>query len=451
MKKQGSKNRAYKISLTVLINVVVILICSLTFFIAQSILKDEDTQKVSQKAETVEKSSVEIPSEPEFVNTYATVISTGDIMVHEPQLTGAYVPSSGEYDFSDIFVETKSYFKKADLAIANLEVTFGGNEGRNYSGYPAFNCPDSLADSIKKSGLNLLLTANNHSYDTGFSGLLRTQQVLRDKGIEYTGTVTDGSEENFVVKEINNIKIGIADFTYETDGNLKGRKYLNGIILSEEANNLINSFSYQRLGEFYNNAQNIIDKMKEQGAEYIVFYIHWGNEYKIYANDWQKTIAQQLSNRGVDMIIGGHPHVIEPVELIHSEDGQNTTVCLYSLGNAVSNQRQERMDSCPSGHTEDGMLFSFTLIKTKDGVSLDNLDIIPTWVDKFRKGNGYRYTIYPLENENDGAEKYSLTGSALIKSVNSYKRTIQIIAEGLTECQKYVGCEVTFNETFKEE
>lgn len=381
---------------------------------------------------------------PEFKNTYATVISTGDIMVHDPQLTGAYVASTGEYDFSDFFKEVAPYFKSADLAVANLEVTFGGETSGGYRGYPAFNCPDSLADAIKDSGLNLLLTANNHSYDTGLSGFKRTQQVLTSKGIEYTGTRQSAESSPYVIKEINNIKIGIADFTYETDGDLQGRKYLNGILLAEEANNLINSFSYNRIDEFYTNAQSMITEMKADGAEYIVFYMHWGNEYKIEANSWQKNIAQKLSNLGVDMIIGGHPHVIEPVELIYSEDGQNTTVCLYSLGNAVSNQRQERMDSCPTGHTEDGMLFSFTLEKTQDGVSLIDLDIIPTWVEKFAKGNGYRYTIYPLENGNDGAEKYSLSASSAERAAKSYKRTIEIIADGLTACQREIGCDITF-------
>jgi len=251
---------------------------------------------------------------------------------------------------------------------------------------------------------------------------------------------------DFVLREKKSrgIKIGIADFTYETDGNLSGRKYLNGILLSEEATNLINSFSYPKIEEFYKKAGKTVKKMKADGAEFILFYIHWGDEYKTQPNDWQKNIAQQLCNRGVNMIIGSHPHVIEPVEMVYSEDGQNTTVCLYSTGNAVSNQRQERMDSCPSGHTEDGMLFYFTLAKTKDGVSLDNLDIIPTWVDRFYKDTGYRYTIYPLENENDGIEKYGLNGTSAEKSVRSYNRTVEIVAEGLTACQKEIGCDITF-------
>lgn len=386
------------------------------------------------------------PTEPEFKETTATVLSTGDIMVHSTQLDGAYVSSTGKYDFSAFFKEVDEYFKRADLSIANLEVTFGSRESGAYSGYPMFNTPDVLADEIKKAGINLLLTSNNHSYDTGLFGLKRTARVLKEKGIEFIGTKETKADPSYLVKKVNNINIGITNYTYETTGaNSGGRKYLNGMILKPEANNLVNSFSYYDLDGFYKEAEEMIGKMKEDGAEYIVFYLHWGNEYQLQANTYQKSIAQKLSNLGVDMIIGSHPHVVQPMELITSEDGQNTTVCLYSMGNAVSNQRQEIMNpECTTGHTEDGMLFEFTLRKTKDGVILDSLDIIPTWVDKYPGGSGYQYTIYPLENKNDGANKYGLSSATAARAARSYDRTKALVAEGLTQCQKEIGCEITF-------
>lgn len=377
--------------------------------------------------------------------TTATVLSTGDIMVHSTQLTGA--KTSDGYDFSAFFKESKTYFTAADLAIANLEVTFGGTESGKFSGYPAFNTPDSLADAIKDSGLNLLLTSNNHSYDTGLFGLKRTVQILKQKGIEFTGTKETEADPTYTVKEVNGIKIGIADFTYETDGQTAGRKYLNGAILAEEANALINSFSYNRLDEFYSSVQTILSGMEAAGADFTVFYMHWGNEYQTSPNTWQKTIAQKLSNLGVDMIIGSHPHVVQPVELIHSEDGQNTTVCLYSTGNYVSNQRQEIMNpECPTGHTEDGVFFSFTLTKNKDGTALTDLDLIPTWVNKYKGGSagGYLYTVYPLETPDAGSAKYSLPSAAAAKAKKSYERTKAIVAAGLTECQQSIGCDITF-------
>lgn len=376
----------------------------------------------------------------QFKETTATVVNIGDIMVHSPQLNGAYVASKDEYDFSPFFKEVSPYFKNSDLAVGNLEVTFGGSEWGKYTGYPAFNCPDSLADAIKNSGLNLLLTANNHSYDTGFHGLKRTVNVLKSRQLDFVGTKETLQDPSYLVKNVNNINIGIADYTYETSGELADRKYLNGAIINKEANDYINSFSYDRIEDFFVDAKNTVDSMKKDGAEYIVFYLHWGNEYKTKESIHQQRIAQRLCDIGVDMIIGGHPHVIEPIDLLTSSDGKHNTVCLYSLGNAVSNQRQEIMDSCPTGHTEDGMIFEFTLKKTQKGVSLHSMDLTPTWVNKYVGGGGWQYTIYPLDSEIDS----KLSAQALEKAKKSYERTKAIVAQGLTKCQEAIGCEITF-------
>lgn len=375
----------------------------------------------------------------------ATVLSTGDIMVHSTQLDGAKT-SSGGYDFSAFFKECSPYFKGVDLSVANLEVTFGSEAAGAYSGYPMFNTPDSLADVIKNAGLNFLVTANNHCYDTGLNGLVRTASVLKQKGLDFVGTKETQADKAYAVKTVNNIKIGIGNFTYATApaNALPGRKYLNGNLIKAEANNLVNTFDYQKISDFYTEAESQIKDMKAAGAEYIVFYMHWGNEYQTTPDAHQKAIAQKLSNLGVNMIIGSHPHVIQPVELIHAEDSQNTTVCLYSTGNCISNQRQELMDSCPSGHTEDGLFFKFTLNKDQNGVSLSGLDLIPTWVNKYRGGSGYQYTVYPLENPSDGASKYGLDSTASAKAKRSYERTKAIVAEGLTRCQTEIGCEKTF-------
>ncbi len=380
------------------------------------------------------------------VKSHTTVLSTGDIMVHSTQLDGAHT-SDGGYDFSAFFKNIKDYVSKADLAVANLEVTFGGNEGRSYSGYPGFNTPDVLADNLKDAGFDLLLTANNHCYDTGEAGLKRTLTVLDEKGLAHNGTRSDTSEPVFLVKKVNGIKIGMISYTYENTPADDGRKSINGSFVSSECGELINSFRYEEIDEFYTRAQSAIDGMKSAGAEFVVFYMHWGEEYQTSQNTHQKSISQRLCNMGVNMIIGGHPHVVQPIELIHSEDSQNTAVCLYSMGNAVSNQRQELMDSCPSGHTEDGMLFSYTLKKMSDGtVSLESIDLIPTWVNKYRGGSGYQYTIVPLESADDGATKWSLTGTTAERSRKSYERTKAIVKAGLDECQQSLGCEKSFED-----
>ena len=419
-------------------------IIALTVFIVKSIFTTTDGDSSSSNTESV----VSVEEKP--VEKFAKVLSTGDIMVHSTQLDGAKVDIGDGYDFSAFFKECAPYFRKFDLNVANLEVTFGGTESGKFSGYPAFNTPDSLADVIKSSGLNFLVTANNHSYDTGMFGLQRTAQILKEKGIEFIGTRETETEPIYTVKDVNGIKIGMANYTYSS---MSGdRKNLNGNVLKAEAGNLVSTFIYDNnaLATFYNEVSEVISDMKLNGAEFIVFYMHWGNEYQLTPNTWQKTIAQKLSNLGVDIIIGSHPHVIQPVELIHSEDGQNTTVCIYSTGNAISNQRQELMDSCPSGHTEDGMFFTYTLKKVGDEVTLVDLDIIPTWVNKYRGGSGYQYTVYPLETADTGSTVYALNSTAANKAAKSYERTKALVKDGLTACQQNIGCEITFQDTVTE-
>ena len=428
-----------------------ILVCfiALIAFIGHAIAKPSKNEssdmnsKVNSSVISETESNSKKPSKNEK-ESYATVLSTGDIMVHSTQLTGALVKEIGGYDFSAFYKYAESYLKNADLSVANLELTFGGTESGEYRGYPAFNTPDVLADNLINSGFNFFVTANNHSYDTGLFGLKRTAKVLKSKNIPFVGTKEVESDPTYIIKNINGIKIGIADYTYETPGDDINRKYMNGNIMKAEANNLISSFGYNKLDKFYAEADSIIKDMKKGGADFIFFYMHWGNEYWLKASNQQKQIAQKLTDLGVDMILGSHPHVIEPVELITSTDGKRKTVCLYSMGNAVSNQRQEIMDSCPSGHTEDGMFFTYTLKKKGDTVTLQKIDLIPTWVNKYRGGNQFQYSVYPLEAPDWGSTKYKLDSTAANKASKSYERTKQIVKDGLTEAQNYLGCEVTF-------
>ena len=197
--------------------IVIAIIIAIVALIANALRPNGNQDDQSDIPNSISSSVSSVVSEPEFQETTATVLSTGDIMVHSTQLDGAKV-SDDKYDFSAFFKEAAPYFKKADLSVANLEVTFGSRQSGPYSGFPAFNTPDSLADVIKASGLNLLITSNNHSYDTGLFGLKRTAQVLKEKGIEFTGTKENADEPSYIVKEINNINIGVINYTYETTG-----------------------------------------------------------------------------------------------------------------------------------------------------------------------------------------------------------------------------------------
>lgn len=444
-RQKAIRRRRIFLSLVVICLVTVIAVLSLTVSAIIKSLKTDDKKEVES---TPPSSSQSEPKEPYIVSS-ATVVNTGDILVHSPVLSGAKTADGG-YDFSSFFTDVSPYFKSADLSVINLEVTFGGSESGEFSGYPMFNSPDSLADTIKDAGLNLILTANNHSYDTRLFGMKRTVQVLKNRGLSFIGTKEAESDPTYLVQNVNGVKLGVVCYTYETACSTEGRKALNGNVIAAEANPLINSFSYDKLDSFYSEAQSVIANMESDGADAIIFYMHWGEEYQLSPNTWQKTIAQQLSNFGVDVIVGGHPHVLQPMDIIYSEDSQNSTVCIYSMGNAVSNQRQEVMDSCPSGHTEDGVLFYYTFDKYSDGKTvLSSVDLVPTWVDKYRDGGRNQYKIIPLENATDGADKYGLTGAAAQRAEKSYYRTKELMEEGLQRCQEHLGSQIQFGRPTK--
>ncbi len=434
-RQKALRKRRIFITLCSLVLAAAIAITAILITTVIKAVKNGDNDKNSSSAIT----SSEENKEP-YVVSSATVINTGDILIHNPILAGAQ-KSDGSYDFSGLYTQVKKYFDSADLAVANLEITLGGTQSGSYKGYPAFNIPDSVIDAVKSEGVDMLLTANNHSYDTGLYGFKRTVQVLKEKKIAYTGTRETTDEPRYLIKNVNGVKIGMINYTYENSGPA-GRKSLNGNIIAQEANDLINSFDYNNIEAFYTDAENMISDMKKNGAEAIVFYMHWGEEYQLKENTWQRAIAQRLCNLGVDVIVGGHPHVIQPIDLLYAEGGEHTTVCLYSMGNSISNQRLlELSNLSPNGHTEDGLLFSYTFDKYSDGSTvLSAVDIIPCWVSKTGSRYNAKYKLHPLESET----AYQTAGLTESTAAGSYQRTKAIVAEGLTECQQYLGCEIRF-------
>lgn len=433
--KQKSKRQAAlarRRRFLVVILVLLIAIVALLFRVINKLT--DDTNSSSGDNVSSSNSSTQSQNDTQPKEITATVLNTGDILIHDNVLWGAE-QSDGSYNFSQFFKAANSYIKSADYAVANLEVTLGGPEAGPYKGYPNFNCPDSLLDYIKADGFDMLLTANNHILDNGLAGMNRTTKQIKQSGLDCLGTKEKATDASYVVKDINGIKIGMVAYTYGTNSSASG------------ASELLNYFSSSNLTAFYDKAQSTIDKMKQDGAEAIVFYLHWGNEYHTKPNTYQKDIAQKLCNMGVDVIVGGHPHVLQPVELIHSEDSQNTTVCLYSMGNSISNQRISEMTGlCETGHTEDGVLFNYTFTKYDNGdVALTAVDVIPTWVDRYGMAGNYQYTMYPIENV-EMAYTYGLDDATAKKAVASYERTKKIMAEGLTECQEHLGCTIRFAE-----
>ncbi len=399
-------------------------------------------------AQTEPSTTTTVSTAPPIVKlSTATIANTGDILMHNPIINGNFDPDTGTYDFARCFRFFTDYVSAADLAVANLEVTLAGNDnGYGYSGYPTFNCPDIIAQNLQDTGFDLLLTANNHSYDTRGVGFHRTQQILQSIGMDYLGTVPSVDMPLWQVKEVNGIQIGMLCYTYETENSYEDRISLNGIVLSPEDSPLIGSFSYNRLDAFYADVQASIAAMEEAGAEAVVLYIHWGTEYYNTQNSYQDTIAQSLCDLGVDVIVGGHPHVIQPMELLTSTtDPNHKTVCLYSMGNCISNQRVEYMEGWPSTeHSEDGVLFSIIFAKYSDGtVILESVDILPLWVNHYLRvpeRGQFMHEVIPLDTQiEDWQTQFGLDDEMLQETRESYDRTMAILGGGLQQVQEYLA------------
>ena len=395
-----------------------------------------------------------VPKEPEHVVSTATILSIGDLLMHGQLITDAQ-QADGSYDFSYIFPYITPYVTAADYAAANLEVTLAG-PSRPYQGYPMFNSPDAIVDAAKNAGFDMLLTANNHMYDSGEDGFLRTVRTIREKGLTALGTREEAEEPAYTVQDINGIKVGMVCYTYEQrpENYRSDRVYLNKNILSATCSALVNSFVGTELDPFYTEIGGILEQMRNDGAEATVMFIHWGVEYQLTQNAEQQQIAQKLCDLGFDVIVGGHPHVVQPVELLESTvDPEHRTVCLYSMGNAVSNQRQGELTSITTAHTEDGTMFSMTFSKYSDGtVYLEDVALIPTWVRAIdvngntvvrRSGTIRRYEILPLDDSlrSQWQEQFGIDSSTLAQCADSWQRTMDITGAGLTQSQDYLRAE----------
>lgn len=381
------------------------------------------------------------PTEPPVVKLGSvTISSVGDFLMHKPVINSADVVD-GNYDFASVFTYFRDYVGAADYAVGNLETTLGGT-AYPYQGYPQFNCPDGIASSIQAAGFDMLLTANNHSYDTRATGFYRTQQILKSLELDYLGTVDSAEIPLWQVKDIGGIRIGMVCYTYETNDDPE-KKGLNDIPMSSETAPLISTFSYGQLETFYAEMEQYIAAMEEAGAEMIMLYIHWGNEYQLKQNKTQSAMAQKLCDLGVDVIVGCHPHVVQPIELLTSTtDETHKTVCIYSTGNILSNQRISEMTSCPTGHTEDGVMFHVTFAKYSDGtVILEWVDVLPTWVDLYYNAETGKnvYTILPLDTDiEDWQAAFGLSDKRLANAQASFDRTMAILGKGLETVQSYL-------------
>lgn len=305
-----------------------------------------------------------------------TLTSLGDTLCHNTQYWDAYNSKTDEYDFSYVYEDIKNYTSSSDITIGSLETTFAGKE-KGYSNYPTFNTPDSLATALKDIGVDVVSLAGNHALDYGYSGLCRTIDVFDNIGLSHLGTYkTAEDQEKILIKDVKGVKIAFINYTYGT----------NGIPLPSGKDFCVNLIDKDFIKKQINQA-------KEQNVDMIVACMHWGTEYRTTANSEQKDLANFLFENGVDVILGNHPHVLEPMEkkTITLQDGTTKDVfVVYALGNFTADQRDEI--------TRDSAILNLTITKNSNGkISIDKVNYIPIYMYKNTNVSTHKFKILDIE------------------------------------------------------
>ncbi len=301
-----------------------------------------------------------------------SIVATGDAMAHLPQTQAAYDSLSGKYTYTDVFRWLSPILQTYHLRFVNLETTLGGEP---YKGYPQFSAPDAYAADLHQAGFNYFFCANNHAVDRYNRGVLRTIRALDSLKINHSGIFSDSADRAArypLIIDKNGLRLAVLNATYSTNGiNPKPPVLVNGINRTEILADL--------------------RKAKTSEPDFIIMVIHWGDEYKLMPGPFQTETAKFLAENGVDIIIGHHPHVLQPIGWIKTKKDsvEKETLVIWSLGNFFSNQRDK--------HRDGGMLAGFTLEKElKTGKkAIKNLHYYPFWVRRTDKPLSFR--IIPCE------------------------------------------------------
>ena len=330
------------------------------------------------------------------------ILAMGDMIFHQPIVKN--YRSNDTYDFTPIFANISADINEADLALANFEGSVNSN--RKLSGFPLFNFPKETIYSLKNAGFDALSTANNHALDTGLEGIGETISHIRESGMKNFGTLTEDGDKGIIIEK-NGIKIGLISFTDTLNGMdslMRGKEYS------------VNTFAQ----DVKSDIQNLKDN-----SDIVIVYPHWGNEYQLVPNERQIFLKEMLQDAGADIILGSHPHVLQRYEVEDKNDKKYFTI--YSLGNALSNQRVENLKK--SG-VDTGVLIK--LVIEKDNVSgetkLKSYGVYPTYVNRYYANGKLNYDLVKLEDIVPGGRLDGVTTEELkAKADKKYKEALKVL------------------------
>ncbi len=301
-----------------------------------------------------------------FAQERITLLFVGDLMQHDAQIKAAKTTSG--YDYTDCFKHVKEEISKADIAVANWEVTLGG---KPYRGYPSFSAPDEFLHAVKDAGFDVLLTGNNHCLDRGSRGLERTILMLDSLGFASAGAYINEAErrERYpLLLEKNGFRIVFLNYTYGTNG------------LEPVPPRIVNYIDKEKMKE------DIADARRMR-PDAIIACMHWGIEYRLLPQKAEKDLADWLLAQGVDHVIGSHPHVLQPMEVKKDAHTPAKHLVVYSLGNFISNMSKE--------NTDGGAMVRMELIKYSDIVQMCSCDYSLVWTSRPFLSGKKNFEVYP--------------------------------------------------------
>lgn len=331
--------------------------------------------------------------------TVATLVVCGDAMAHGDLSRDSLNKETGEYDYSHLFAAAAPYAAAADYAVCNLEAPLAGGEP---SGYPRFSAADAMAQNLKDAGFDLCLTANNHCLDKGYQGLTRTLDVLDGVGLAHVGTSRSQEEQDsgVVLADVGGISVAFLGFTYGT----------NALPLPKDAPWAANIYNKDYLTTLadpdYDYLLAQLDHAKALKPDLVAVLIHWGTEYKLKENHYQEEVADFLFEHGADLVLGGHPHVLQPMSFRTLPDGRQGFLS-YSLGNFFSSQTKPNTDVTA--------LLQLELTKDNNtGVTqVTGCSYVPMLMHRTEKRSGFALldAYAALEATGDQALRDKLTGA----------------------------------------
>lgn len=336
------------------------------------ILKDEPEEKEDEEQN---KEPEKEPDKEQDKETSVSLVAVGDNLYHTSIMNMGKNRNGFNYDF--MYEKISPYIKEYDIAVVNQETPLVSS---NYSSYPCFGTPKEVGNALIKAGFNLFLTATNHSMDKNVKGIYSTMNFFKNKkDITFIGT-NDSFEKYNEVKiiEKNNIKIALLNYTYGLNGFRlpKGKEYLV---------NLLNNKEKIKKDLIY----------AEKNADVTIVFPHWGIEYQYVESKQQREMAHFFTKYGADIIIGAHPHVVQPTKYI--KEGNNQSICFYSLGNFVSGQSKKPRLL--------GSAAELKIVKNKKGkISINDVKATPLIMHR----TSHSAKVMKLKDYNDKMAKESI-------------------------------------------